>query len=93
MGEDEAHHGRGIIQPVRVVADAGLVDDFDRAAERPVTLLDEGGVFRRGHRVIGIADDVDEGDAGLGQRLEAVDGIAGVGQGLGFVFEAVAFTD
>lgn len=89
VAHDEVHHGLGIVEAVGVVADAGLVDDFDFAAELPVALLDDVGVFGGDHDVIGIADDVDDGHFRLGERLQGIHGIALVGEGFLVVFETI----
>ena len=90
MFEDEIHHGRGIIQAVRMVVDARLVNNLKRAAQRLVALLNDLGIFRRRHRVVRIAADVDERDFRLGQRGEPVNRIAGISERLGLVFETIA---
>ena len=61
---------------MRMVSDAGFVDDFDRAFEFKVSLFDDGGVFRNRNDLVIVADDVEEGNPGLGEGSKLVDRIA-----------------
>jgi hypothetical protein len=74
---------------VRVVSDARLMEDLDLAAQLAVTGLDEGGVLGHGHHLIGVADDMKEGDPRLGEGYEGVHRVVAISQGLGFVLETV----
>ena len=93
MGEDEVDDGLGVIESVRVMADAGFADELDGAAEGGVAVVDEFGVFVPGDNVIGIAIDVEKGDFVRGELGELVDGIAGPGESGGFVGEVPEFED
>lgn len=80
---------RGIGETVRVMVDSGLADHLHRSAQGAVALFDNQSVFLGGDDVIGVAHDVDEGDASLGERFEGIDGATLPGDGGGFVREAV----
>ena len=91
MGEDEVDDGLGVIESVRVMADAGFADELDGAAEGGVAVVDEFGVFVPGDHVIGVAVDMEEGDFVWGELGELIDGIAGPGESGGFVGEVPEF--
>lgn len=81
---DEVHDGFGVFEAVGVMADSFLADDFDGAAEFLVAFFNEVGVFSDGDNFIDLADDVEEGNAGLGERLKVVNRVVSVGFGLFF---------
>ena len=93
IGEDEVDDGLGVIESVRMMADAGFADELDGAAEGGVAVVDEFGVFIPGDDVIGVAIDVEEGNFVRGELSELVDGIAGPGESGGFVGEVPEFED
>ncbi len=93
MGEDEVDDGLGVIESVRVMADARFADELDGGAEGDVAVVDEFGVFLPGDDVIGVAIDVEKGDFVRGELGELVDGIAGPGESGGFVGEVPEFED
>ena len=53
-----------------------LDDDADSAAEFFVAFFHDGRVFGHGYSLVGTAADVQQWYAGLGQRLELIDGAA-----------------
>lgn len=71
-----------------MVADAGFGNDLDGAAEGAVARGEDRSVVGDGNNFIGATDDMKQGDFGLGEGLEAVDGVAGEGGGF-IVGEAV----
>ena len=79
MLQNEVDDGLGVFEAVGVVADAFLADDFDGAIEFLVALLDDVGVLGDGDDVISLADDVEKGNFGFGERGEIIDGVAFVG--------------
>lgn len=58
MLADEIHHWLGIVQTVGMMPDARLVDHHDLTTQFLVALLDDGGIFRRRHHLIGITNHI-----------------------------------
>ena len=58
MGEDEVDDGLGVIESVRVMADAGFADELDVATKGGIAVVDEFGVFVPWDHVVGVAIDM-----------------------------------
>ena len=72
-----------------MVAHARLVDHLDLPAQGPVSGFDQARILGHRHHIVGVPNHMDEPDLGLGQRGELVDRVAGEGQCLRLVCEAV----
>ncbi|MDE0826559.1 MAG: hypothetical protein OSA48_07110, partial [Akkermansiaceae bacterium] len=57
LAANKIYNGLRILESV-FVADSRFVNDFDRAPECPVALLENGGILSHGHNLVIISDDM-----------------------------------
>ena len=77
MTENEFHNRRRVDQTVRMVTDAGLGDDLNIAPKGTVAGGEDIRIVGHGHDVIRISHNMKQGNAGLREWFESIDGIAG----------------
>ncbi len=89
MIQNEINNGLWIGETVRVMLGTGFADNHDGPTELFVTLLNQVGIFLNRNLRVGFADHVDDGNFGLRQWHQVIDGIFRVNQSFGFVFKSV----
>ena len=90
MFDHKVDDGLRVGKPMGMMPLVGLMDHENLTAKFPVPFFDDQRVFRRGHDIILVANDVHHRDRGLCQRSEHVDRVARIGHGGGLVGKSVS---